>query len=102
MYQYTTPTLIITVNGIDFSHVATFRVTIQGKNNKILKIIDVNDSLVNASDQTVRVFLTQEETASLGKGYSEVQLRIITQDDEVFATNKAKTKVDNVYDEVVV
>lgn len=102
MYQYTTPTLIIILNGIDFAHVDSFRIAINGKKNKILKIISGDDSAVDAENSTIRITLTQEESASLGKGYSEVQARIVTDDDEVFATNKVKTLIDSVYDEVVV
>lgn len=102
MYQYTTPTLIIFVNGIDFSHVDTFRVAIRGRKGELLKTISADSESVNADDCTIRIGLTQEESGSLGKGFSQVQVRVISDEDEVYATNKAKLEIDSVLDEVVV
>ena len=103
MYQYTTEKITLTINGIDFSQVATFRVAIKGKDTTLpIKTISASSSSVDATKHTVTVPLTQNETASLGKGYAVVQVRIVTTDGDVFATNKVKDLVDNVLDEVVV
>ena len=102
MYQYTTEPLVLIISGIEFHNVSKFRVAIRGKYNELIKIIDVTDSEVDADTNTLRIPLTQQETASLGKGLSQVQVRIITTDDEVYASNKERVKVDSVLDEVVV
>jgi len=102
MYQYTTEAMILVIEGIDFADVDSFRVKIRGTRGEILKTISASSSVVDAEENTVKVALTQEETASLGRGYSQVQVRIITDDSDVLATNKVKTKVDSVLDEVVI
>ncbi len=102
MYQYTTPTIILSINGIEFEHVSLFRITIHGKRNQLLKLVSGDSDNVDAEQNTVSIVLTQEEMASLGKGYGAIQVRIVTTENDVFATNKEKILVDSVFDEVVV
>lgn len=100
MYQYTTETIIIGIEGIDFADVEEFRVKMRGVKGELLKIVDADDA--DTEDSTIRVALTQEETASLGKGFMQMQVRVVTTDGDVYASNKEKVKVDSVLDEVVI
>ncbi len=102
MYRYTTPTLPITIESIDFSDVQTFRIAIEQKNTEMLKVIDVDDETVDAETNTIYVPLTQEETASFKEGYVEVQARIVFLSGAVMATKKAKVAVNDVLDEVII
>ncbi len=102
MYQYTTPTITLHLDGIDFSDVASFRVAIESCDLELLKVIDADDPAIDADEQTVTIALTQEETAGLGKGYAVFQVRVVLDDGNVFATNKVRRGIDSVLDEVVV
>lgn len=102
MYQYTTETLTVIVEGIDFEYVQSFRVKIRGTKGELLKTISASSADVDAEHLTVDVPLTQEETASLGRGFAQVQVRLVTDDGDVLASNKVKHEVNSVLDEVVI
>lgn len=102
MYQYTTPTITLTLADVDFAEVATFRVTLENKGTELLKVIPVSDSSVDATDHTITISLTQEETASLAVGGVEVQVRVVFTDNTILATEKKRIEMRSVLDEVVV
>lgn len=102
MYRYTTPTLPITIEDLDFDEVSVFRVAIEQDSTELLKVVDVDDPLVDAENKTIYVPLTQEETASFKSGVTEVQVRIVFRSGAVQATKKAKLSVHDVLDEVIV
>lgn len=102
MYRYTTPTLPITIEDIEFADVQTFRIAIEQGSTEILKEISATDSSVDFGTNTINVRLTQEETASLREGKVEVQARIVFTSGDIQATKKAKVSVHDVLDEVIV
>lgn len=102
MYRYTTPTIPITIEDVDFADVSLFRVAIEQGGVEMLKVVDVNDPSVDAETHTIYVPLTQEETASLKSGTSEIQVRIRFTSGAVQATPKAKLSVHDVLDEVII
>ena len=102
MYRYTTPTLPITIEDIDFTEVNVFRIAIEQGNIEMLKIINADDESVDAETNTIYVPLTQEETASFKEGSVYVQARIVFTAGAVMATAKAKVSVKDVLDEVIV
>lgn len=102
MYRYTTPTIPITIEDLDFADVSVFRVAIEQGKVEILKVIDVDDTSVDAEEHTIYVPLTQEETASFKDGMTEVQVRVVFRSGAVQATNKAKLSVRDVLDEVII
>lgn len=102
MYRYTTPTLPITIDGIDFADIVLFRVAIEQKNNEMLKVLNAGDPSIDAEHNIIYVPLTQEETASFNSGMVQVQVRVKFANDAVLATNKVKVSVDDVLDEVII
>lgn len=102
MYRYTTPTLPITIDGIDFEEVTLFRVAIEQDDIELLKVINIDDPSVDAERKTIYVSLTQEETASMDDGPVDVQARIKFTNGSVLATNKATLSIKDVLDEVII
>lgn len=104
MYRYTTPTLPITIDDIDFSEVRTFRIAIKQKSDKepLLFIVPADDERVDAQNKTINLALTQEQTAALKAGYARVQVRIVYQSGSVQATPEAPITIKDVFDEVIV
>ena len=103
MYRYTTPTLPITIEDVDFSTVQTFRIAIeQGGKEIFLFAVDVNDPIVDAQNKTILLEMTQEQTAKLREGFAKLQVRIVYVTNKVQATKKASVTINDVIDEVIV
>lgn len=102
MYRYTTPTIPITIEDLDFSDVARFRVAIEQGAIELLKIVEVSSASVDPETKTIYVPLTQEETAAFKDGMVEVQVRVVFTSGAVQATKKAKLSVHDVLDEVII
>ena len=102
MHRYTTPTIPITLDDVDFSAVDSFRIAIESKNTELLFVVPADDARVDAQHKTINIELTQEETASLKEGYALVQARIKYQNGNVQATDIARLTVADVLDEVVI
>lgn len=102
MYRYTTPTLPVTIEDLDFTNVSTFRIAIEQGKVEMLKIVDIGSASVDAENRTIYVPLTQEETAAFKEGMVEVQVRIVFTSGAVQATKKVKLSVYDVLDEVIV
>lgn len=77
MTRGTTPTLEIRIEGIDINELLQIFLTIQQGKTEITK---ENKDIEIGEENTILVYLTQEETLSFAKGYIWVQLRAITQD----------------------
>ena len=102
MYRYTTPTLPITIDGLDFDDVSLFRIAIEQGNTEILKVVNADDPSVDAQHKTIYIPLTQEETASFKDGMVQIQARIKFENNSVLATNKVSLPVKDVLDEVII
>ena len=102
MYRYTTPTLPITIDGLDFDDVNLFRIAIEQGNTEILKVVNADDPSVDTEHKTIYVPLTQEETASFKDGMVQIQARIKFENNSVLATNKVSLPVKDVLDEVII
>lgn len=102
MYRYTTPSLTLKLEGLDFDEVLLFRVAIEQKNIELLKVVEVSDPGVDAENSTIVVSLTQEETAQFKESPVEIQVRIKLTNGKVLATNKVKRMVSGVLDEVII
>lgn len=100
MYRYTTPTLPIKIEGIDYETVDLIRIAIEQKGIEMLK--EVTPEAVDPETSTIYIPLTQEETAALSTGFAEVQARIKFNSGAVLATNKVKLSVNDVLDEVII
>lgn len=103
MYRYTTPTLPITIDDVDFSAVSKFRIAIeQDKHDDMLFVVDATDSSVDAEHKTIYLELTQEQTALFSEGFAKLQVRIVYANGSVQATKKARITINDVIDEVIV
>lgn len=100
MTRGTTPTVTITVDGIDLTTLQKVCVTFR-QNGKLLNKYNCEDG-VEITESTVAITLTQEETLAFKSGSVEVQLRGVTENGAAIATEIAKTCVKGVlYDEVL-
>ena len=102
MYRYTTPTLPITIDGLDFDDVSLFRIAIEQGSTEILKVVNADDPSVDTQHKTIYVPLTQEETAGFKDGTVQIQARIKFTNNSVLATNKVSLSVRDVLDEVII
>lgn len=102
MYRYTTPTLPITIEDVDFDEVELFRIAIQKGNCEMLFIVEAGDGRIDASTNTILLSLTQEETARLTDGMGYLQVRIKYNSGAVMATTKARITINDVIDEVII
>ena len=95
MTQGTTPTLPITLEGIDLT-AARIYLTIQDGETQALKTYDsVQDAermevTYDGKDTQINLTLTQEETLALSKGRATMQARWILADESAGASGKAK------------
>lgn len=96
MKRGTTPTLQITVTGIDVQYLTSIFLTLKQKKVEITKretdIVKVYDETNNRLD----VQLTQKETLSLEDGMVNIQLRAITSQGKAIASNIRTIPVDHI------
>lgn len=101
MYQGTTPSIILEIEGMDLSD-ATVYVSFK-RGNEVLTKSDV--TVTYDSEEQISAIacpLTQEETLGFRAGTVQVQVRFIYEDGQAYATDKAEITVDNViYPEVI-
>ena len=102
MYRYTTPTLPVTITGLDFTDVSVFRIAIEQGNVELLKVVEADSPYVDAQNKTIYVPLTQEETASFKPGTVGIQARIKFTNNSVLATNMETLSMNDVLDEVII
>ncbi|MBQ0113050.1 MAG: hypothetical protein KBT03_07970 [Bacteroidales bacterium] len=81
----TTPTVIFTIDNIDFEKVTAIYITIKQGNYTINR--DNNDIEVSVDEGKLRIKLTQEDTLKLRKGRVMAQVRAIYYDDIAVATD---------------
>lgn len=99
MYNYTTPTITVTMAGVVFADVNYVRLALVGENASLLREIPASDF---GEKGQAYVSLTQEETAAFGEGNVYIQARIIYQDGTIQPTNKVTAKMRDILDKVVI
>lgn len=84
MTRGTTPTLVFTIvsDGLDLSTLTQVWVTIKDQSHKIT--YDINR--VTIEDNTISVSMSQEETLTFSNSMLEVQIRMLDEDGNAFAT----------------
>lgn len=93
MYQGTTPTLILDLDGVNDLEEATCYVTFRhGLNKKLTK--SGSDLVVDGNE--IAVFLTQQETLAMIPGGCDVQVRWIYENGNAMTTDNAKIQVNPV------
>lgn len=95
MYLGTTPTITLRITtDFNMDNIKQVWFTIASINNKLTKTI--NDVKIDSDDKTISVTLTQEETLSFSSGMIKVQARILTKNDEAFATPIKESKFEKI------
>lgn len=93
MIQYTTPTFTFDIS-LPTSAIADIEVTFKQANTGI----EIQKELVRDNltiiDGKLNVTLTQEETGKFSVGSCQVQMRILTSDGKVLASEIARVKVE--------
>lgn len=102
MHRYTTPTIQITIDDVDFSNVDVFRIAIEKGQKSLLFVVPADDARVDAQHKTINIELTQEESASFNEGFVLVQARIKYTNGKIQATDMARLNVADVLDEVII
>lgn len=98
MRRGTTPTLIISVTGIDMTDIATWYVTVAQDSMQITKS---NEDL-EIEDNVIKMPLTQAETMKFKQGEVSVQIRARTNEDIVIASGIKTIDIDRIlYNEVI-
>lgn len=100
MYTYTTPSITCTLEGIELSQVDYVRIAISSKLELVARVVPASE--IDAETCKVVVQLTQEETATLGKGQITIQGRVRYKDGTVQGTNKVHVDMDEALDKVVI
>lgn len=102
MYRYTTPTIPITIDTVDFAEVDFFRIAIRKSGVNWIFTFSPDDDNVDDESHTIFLSLTQEQTAELTDGMAQIQVRIKFKSGSVQATNIAKVSIKDVLDEVII
>jgi hypothetical protein len=103
MYRGTTPTITLKLDtDFDFNLIKEVWVTVSSMLTKITK--KTNDCVLDldSENKTVSIMLSQEETLSFVPGEVNIQVRILTINEEAFATPVNKTKFDEILEEGVI
>ena len=69
MINYTTPTIVLTVEGVDLTDMDVYVTLEQGAH----ELTKTGEDLV-VQEKTIGVYLTQDETLSLPNGYTYIQI----------------------------
>ena len=91
MIQYTTPTFTFDIN-VQEKVIADIEITFK-QDDKALQKEKIKDNL-SIIDGKLNVTLTQEETGNFSVGTCQVQMRVLTSDGKVLASEIARVKVE--------
>ena len=102
MYQFTTPTIVITIpDDLPVSTITSLVVTIKQNNIKLEK--NMLSTVLDPDENTITLTLTQEETGMFAPGESvKVQCHILV-GNTAYATNIMKANIfENIHGQVIV
>lgn len=104
MRTYTTPTWIYDISGIDMTDATAAYVSIRGSKGTVHKnTVDEPFAVVMVpADNQIACYLTQEESAAIGKGTAIHQVNFIMSDGTRVATETKRANVGiNLLQEVI-
>jgi hypothetical protein len=106
MYRGTTPTITLKINtDFDFDYIKQVWFTVAFMSNvdfmskKVTKTIE--DVVLDNDKKTISITLSQEETLLFAPGNVSIQVRILTKNDEAFATPIKTAKFEQILEEGV-
>lgn len=88
MRRGTTPTLTITVTGLNVDDLKTIKVTFDQKGTQITK--ETKDVTVDIENNAISIPFSQEDTLAFGEGYVNVQIRGLLADGVTAIASKVK------------
>ena len=98
MYRGTTPTMVLTIDGISEIDINKLYLSLRQFGNTIEKTLED----VELKGNVLYCTLTQEETLSLFEGKVELQVRIKSKSNVAYATNKIQVDVQDILKEGVI
>ena len=98
MYRGTTPTIVLTIEGISEIDINKLYLSLRQFGNTIEKTLED----VKIVGNVLYCTLTQEETLSLFEGKVELQIRIKSKSNVAYATNKIQVDVQDILKEGVI
>lgn len=97
MYKGTTPQIAFSVpNDIDLASIKEAWVTFAVGETKLTLKLSEQKVVLDESDNTIKVHLTQEQTLGLDSGKCETQVRFLMQNNEAFSSKIINIKVKEV------
>jgi len=98
MRRGTTPTIVISIKGIEMSDIAEWYVTVAQDNVQITK----SNAELEIEDNLIKMPLTQLETMQFKSGEVSVQIRAKTNEDLLIASGIKTIDIDRIlYNEVI-
>lgn len=98
MRRGTTPTIVLSIKGIEMSDIATWYVTVAQDNVQITK----SNAELEIEDNIIKMPLTQLETMQFKSGEVSVQIRAKTTEDLLIASGIQTIDIDRIlYNEVI-
>lgn len=98
MYRGTTPTIVLTIEGLSEINIDQLYLSLKQFGNTIDKTLED----VKLVGNVLYCTLTQEETLSLFEGKVELQIRIKSKSNVAYATNKIQVDVQDILKEGVI
>ncbi len=98
MYRGTTPTMVLTIEGISEIDISQLYLSLRQFGNMIEKTLED----VELKGNVLYCTLTQEETLSLFEGKVELQIRIKSKSNVAYATNKIQVDIQDILKEGVI
>lgn len=101
MIRGTTPTLTINVkSNINLANVVQLWVTIELDHFK--KTYDFDNVVIDAPNNKINLYLSQEDTLAFPVGTAEIQIRGLMADEKAFASNIKKINISKILKDGVI
>lgn len=100
MRRGTTPAIKVRLKGIELSTLQSLYLTFEQGNIELTKNLD--DVTIDASDNSLSVTLSQQETLGFNDGDVKVQIRAMTVDGDAIASNIKTVSLGHILKEGVI
>lgn len=101
MFRGTTPTLRLTVTGLPIDTFKDIYITLNQNGTNVITLTDERLTL-DVENNKIIVRLTERETMALNKGNMQIQMRALTLDGSVVATNTYSVTVKDIFYEAII
>ena len=99
IYRTTTPVLIFKIKNDDFdmSSILICHITLENKNG--LNSLTLDNPVIDTENKTVKVRLTQDQTAMFSIGLVRIQMKIKLKNDDVISTKVIEGDIMEILEE---